>query len=236
MKLKKMLQFLLLIMIMSFHNAQMIKGQEEKNINIKIEPSKYNRLTLDDLDQVKMEILHDMNQHIKNIEDEMIDNQRLSDKSINSWSKSGAPIFIPNNPIYQEYSIPSMKDIVLGDKVNEPVVGYVQDDAKGKVTIWLYLLKTYDSSNYGFDNPICFTSSNWVKKGIWKYTIPSGYNMVRIRYNTYSDGSNSVTAKFWETHLIPEKYFIFPNELSGGNPKMRVLKDSIIASSSLAEI
>ena len=133
MKLKKMLRFLLLIMIMSFHNAQMIKGQEEKNINIKIEPSKYNRLTLDDLDQVKMEILHDMNQHIKNIEDEMIDNQRLSDKSINSWSKSGAPIFIPNNPIYQEYSIPSMKDIVLGDKVNEPVVGYVQDDAKGKV-------------------------------------------------------------------------------------------------------
>ena len=94
MKLKKMLRFLLLIMIMSFHNAQMIKGQEEKNINIKIEPSKYNRLTLDDLDQVKMEILHDMNQHIKNIEDEMIDNQRLSDKSINSWSKSGAPIFL----------------------------------------------------------------------------------------------------------------------------------------------
>ena len=35
MKLKKMLRFLLLIMIMSFHNAQMIKGQEEKNINIK---------------------------------------------------------------------------------------------------------------------------------------------------------------------------------------------------------
>ena len=110
------------------------------------------------------------------------------------------------------------------------------NDAKGKVTIWLYLLKTYDSSNYGFDNPICFTSSNWVKKGIWKYTISSGYNMARIRYNTYSDGSNSVTAKFWETHLIPEKYFIFPNELSGGNPKMRVLKDSIIASSSLVEI
>lgn len=133
MKLNRIIRFILFIILMSFHNAQMIKGQEEKNINIKIEPSKYNRLTLDDLDQVKMEILHDMNQHIKNIEDEMIDNQRLSDKSINSWSKTGAPIFIPNNPIYQEYSIPSMKDIVLGDKVNEPVVGYVQDDEKGKV-------------------------------------------------------------------------------------------------------
>ena len=86
MKLKKKLRFLLLIMIMSFHNAQMIKGQEEKNINIKIEPSKYNRLTLDDLDQVKMEILHDMNQHIKNIEDvfdiqELIKSGKLIDKN-----------------------------------------------------------------------------------------------------------------------------------------------------------
>ena len=106
----------------------------------------------------------------------------------------------------------------------------------GKVTIWLYLSKTYNSSNIYYDYPICFTSSDWIKEGIWKYSIPSDIHMARIRYNTYTDGTNSVTAKFWETHLIPEKYFIFPNELSGGNPKIRVLKDSIIASSNLVEI
>lgn len=113
---------------------------------------------------------------------------------------------------------------------------HLAPDSTGKVTIWLYLLKTYNPSNTGFDNPICFTSGNWIKEGIWKYSIPSDIHMARIRYNSYTDGINSVTAKFWETHLIPEKYFIFPNELSDGNPKMRVFKDSIIASSSLVEI
>lgn len=76
-----------------------------------------------------------------------------------------------------------------------------------KPTIWLYMSKTYDANNEGYDNPVNFTSGNWVTKGIWKYTVPSGYNMARIRYNTYSDGSATATAKFWNTKLIPEEYF-----------------------------
>lgn len=78
----------------------------------------------------------------------------------------------------------------------------------GQVTIWLYLLKTYDPSNTGYDNPICFTSSNWIRKGIWKYTIPESYNMARVRYNTYSDETTTITKKFWDTKLIPAEYFV----------------------------
>lgn len=79
---------------------------------------------------------------------------------------------------------------------------------KGEVTIWLYLLKTYDPSNTGYDSPILFTSSSWVAKGIWKYKIPDGYNMARVRFNTYSDGEETVTCKFWDVKLIPEKYYV----------------------------
>ena len=87
--------------------------------------------------------------------------------------------------------------------------GYTES-RKGKVTIWLYLINTYDPNNYGYDYPVNFNanSSNKVKDGIWKYTIPDGYNMARVRFNTYSDGANSVTCKFWDVRLIPEKYYV----------------------------
>lgn len=81
---------------------------------------------------------------------------------------------------------------------------------KGKATIWLYLLKEYNSSSNGYDSPICFTSvsSNKIKNGVWKYKIPDGYNMARVRFNTYSDGEETVTCKFWDVKLIPEKYYV----------------------------
>ena len=80
---------------------------------------------------------------------------------------------------------------------------------KGKVTIWLYLLKTYNPSNTGHDAAKVFTSANYgFNNGTWKYTIPDGYNMARVRFNTYSDGSEKVTCKFWDVRLIPEKYYI----------------------------
>ena len=94
---------------------------------------------------------------------------------------------------------------------------------KGEATIWLYLLKTYDPSNTGFDSPILFTSSNWVAKGIWKYTIPDGYNMARVRLNTYSNDGNAVTCKFWDVRLIPEKYYV-PET---GGASLRIGKDYI---------
>ena len=101
---------------------------------------------------------------------------------------------------------------------------------KGEVTIWLYLLKTYDPSNLGYDSPILFTSSNWVAKGIWKYTIPDGYNMARVRFNTYSDGANSVTCKFWDVRLIPEKYYVPSTPPTSGNSvSLHIGKDYISA-------
>lgn len=56
----------------------------------------------------------------------------------------------------------------------------------------------------GYDTPVCFTTSNQIADGIWKYTVPSGYHMIRIRTNTYSDGTNSVTTKFWNIEVAPE--------------------------------
>ena len=32
--------------------------------------------------------------------------------------------------------------------------------------------------------------------------------MARVRYNNYSDGKTSITAKFWDTKLIPAEYFV----------------------------
>ena len=84
----------------------------------------------------------------------------------------------------------------------------VTDSTINKVTIWLYVSEEYNPSSYGYKTPVCFTSSNWVSKDVWKYTIPSGCNMVRVRYNTYTDGTNAVTKKFWDTMLIPAEYFV----------------------------
>lgn len=97
---------------------------------------------------------------------------------------------------------------------------------KGEVTIWLYMLKTYDPSNFGFDTPYCYTSSNWVRKGVWKITIPADFYMARVRFNTYSDGTNAVTAKFWDIKLIPEKYFVASPPLTGV-PSLHIGKDYI---------
>lgn len=82
------------------------------------------------------------------------------------------------------------------------------DATRNKVTIWLYVSKEYNPSDYSYTYPICFTSSNWITKGIWKYTVPADCNMVRVRYNTYSDGTTTITKKFWDTKLIPAEYFV----------------------------
>ena len=103
--------------------------------------------------------------------------------------------------------------------------GY-NDSRKGKATIWLYLLRTYNASNNGFDSPICFTSSNMIANGVWKYTIPSDMNMARVRYNTYSNGTDSVTCKFWDTFLIPEKYYV-PENFQSNTPSLHIGKDFI---------
>jgi hypothetical protein len=58
----------------------------EKPINLKVIPSRMNKLTMDDLDQIKMEVLHDMNSQLKDLEDEMAEKQNLKEKTSSSWS------------------------------------------------------------------------------------------------------------------------------------------------------
>ena len=84
--------------ILSLLVIKIILSDEEKPINIKVVPSRSNKLTIQDLDSLKMEILHDMNDQIRNMEDQMADYERLKEKTSSNWSKSGAPIFIPKNP------------------------------------------------------------------------------------------------------------------------------------------
>lgn len=78
------------------------------------------------------------------------------------------------------------------------------DTNYGKGTIWFYVSKTYNPSSMGYDTPVCFSSSNQVADGLWKYTVPSGYHMIRIRTNGYSNGTDSTTTKFWNIRVIPE--------------------------------
>ena len=65
-----------------------IKCQEdkEKPVNIKVVPARLNKLTLDDLDEIKMEVLHDMNTQLKDLEDEMAEKERLKEKTSSTWS------------------------------------------------------------------------------------------------------------------------------------------------------
>lgn len=81
--------------------------------------------------------------------------------------------------------------------------------ANHAVTIWLYLYKVYNVSNYhAYDLPENFTARDHIiRQGLWKYTIPSGYTAARVRLNAYSDGSTPTTAKFWDIALIPEEDF-----------------------------
>jgi hypothetical protein len=62
------------------------QGEKEKPINIKVVPAKSNKLTLDDLDEIKMEVLHDMNSQLKDLEDEIAEKERLKEKTSNTWT------------------------------------------------------------------------------------------------------------------------------------------------------
>lgn len=78
----------------------------------------------------------------------------------------------------------------------------------GKGTIWLYLDKTAGRGAGQYDSPQCYYSGNWISEGVWKMKIDAAYKEVSIRFDTYSDGTKEVSAKFWDIHLIPEKYYL----------------------------
>lgn len=77
-----------------------------------------------------------------------------------------------------------------------------------KVTLWMYLSKDWTAYEE-YDDPVllCKNNNYWIKDGLWKITIPSDRNYVSMRVNQYSDGTTSITAKFWDIAIIPEKYY-----------------------------
>ncbi len=79
-KLKSLIICLLLIFSIKSED------KKEKPVNIKVVPAKLNKLTLDDLDEIKMEVLHDMNTQLKDLEDEMAEKERLKEKTSSTWS------------------------------------------------------------------------------------------------------------------------------------------------------
>lgn len=102
--------------------------------------------------------------------------------------------------------------------------------SQNKVTIWYYLKKDVNNTNnQRYDSPVCYTSSNWVSKGVWRTTIDvSTYKSMNIRVNTYSDGSTKVTAKFWDFKLIPAKYFL-------GDTKKSAIYSGLLSSDNFIE-
>jgi len=74
--------------LLLFYSAGLIFSQAsgEKPINIKVVPAKSNKLTLDDLDEIRMEVLHDMNSQLKDLEDDIAEKERLKEKTSSNWA------------------------------------------------------------------------------------------------------------------------------------------------------
>lgn len=82
-----------------------------------------------------------------------------------------------------------------------------------KATMFLYFKKEYvgNSDLDKFDAAVNFNSStNMIDDGVWEYTIPNGFNQATVRINTYSDGENAISTKFWDIALVPKEYYIPP--------------------------
>jgi hypothetical protein len=80
-------QFFIFFILFNINVINIIsQKKQEKPINIKVIPSKTNKLTLDDLDEIKMEVLHDMNSQLKDLEDELAEKERMKEKSSSTWS------------------------------------------------------------------------------------------------------------------------------------------------------
>jgi hypothetical protein len=50
---------------------------------------------------------------------------------------------------------------------------------------------------------------------VWSFTIPAGYHGLKVRTNTYSDGTNPVTIKFWDFHLSDSTFITQGYDCSG---------------------
>ena len=82
-----------------------------------------------------------------------------------------------------------------------------------KFTFWFYIRKIGTTKNVGgYDSTACFTSGNIFINDpvnnlyVWKWTAPSTAQDITLRTNSYSDGTNSVTLKFWDFKIEEGAY------------------------------
>ena len=85
-------------------------------------------------------------------------------------------------------------------------------------TVWFYLTYNYNPDATAWDGDVsigtkCFTKTEG--EGVWSFTIPAGYNGLKVRTNTYSDGTNPVTIKFWDFHLSDSTFITQRYDCSG---------------------
>lgn len=82
-------------------------------------------------------------------------------------------------------------------------------------TLWFYIRKIGTAKNVGgYDSTACFTSAssgllvNDPERHlfVWKWTAPSNAQDITMRTNSYSDGSTSVTIKFWDIKVEEATY------------------------------
>lgn len=76
-------------------------------------------------------------------------------------------------------------------------------------TMWLYLCNSDTTKNPdagGYDNPVCFTSTNYNhqqngNRHIWQYTTKSTETHMSVRVNNYSNGTDNLTIKYWQIKI-----------------------------------
>jgi hypothetical protein len=88
------MKFIFTTLISAYVIITLSHGQQpQKPFNIKIVPAKVNHLSLDDLDQVKSEILLDMNNEIKELESQMAEDVRMKEKTSSNWALTVLYVF-----------------------------------------------------------------------------------------------------------------------------------------------
>jgi hypothetical protein len=85
----------LVIFFLAIKSDAAAAGKEE-GINLKVVPQSHLVLQQQDIDRLRMEIEHDINKEISNLEESWAAKQRQKEKSAAAWNLHGAPVFIPH--------------------------------------------------------------------------------------------------------------------------------------------
>lgn len=88
--------------VLFFYSIFLLLGLTNGVVNLKIVPSHQFELQKQDIDGLKKEIEHDINQEINKLEENWATKERMRERSSGIWNLHGAPIFLPKQ--YAPYS------------------------------------------------------------------------------------------------------------------------------------